>query len=56
MAKPGASVEKNYGNIIIEVKSEKYLTGLDYRIVATLNDSDVLSYGLESISLKSLFA
>ena len=49
-------VEKNYGNIIIEVKSEKYLAGLDYRIVATLNDSDVLSYGLESISLKEAYA
>ena len=49
-------VEKNYGNIIIEVKSEKYLAGLDYRIVATLNDSDVLSYGLESISLKEAYS
>jgi len=49
-------VEKNYGNIIIEVKSEKNLAGLDYRIVATLNESDALSYGLESISLKEAYA
>ena len=33
-------VEKNYGNIIVEVKSEKDLVGLDYRVVATLNDSE----------------
>ena len=29
-------VEKNYGNVIVEVKSEKDLVGLDYRVVATL--------------------
>ena len=49
-------LEKNYGNIIIEVKSEKYLSGLDYRIVAILNESDCLSYGLESITLKEAYA
>lgn len=49
-------VEKNYGNIIIEVKSEKNLAGLDYRIVATLNESSALSYGLESISLDEAYA
>ena len=49
-------VEKNYGNIIVEVKSEKDLVGLDYRVVATLNDSEKFSYGMDTISIQEAYA
>ena len=49
-------VEKNYGNIIVEVKSEKDLAGLDYRVVATLNDSEKFSYGMDTISIQEAYA
>ena len=46
----------NYGNIIVEVKSEKDLVGLDYRVVATLNDSEKFSYGMDTISIQEAYA
>ena len=50
-------VEKNYGNIIIEVASQDDLNVFDnYRIVATLNDSKQLSYGSDNISLEEAYA
>ena len=49
-------VEKNYGNIVVEVKSEKDLVGLDYRVVATLNDSEKFSYGMDTISIQEAYA
>ncbi len=48
---------KDYGNIIIEVKSEKDLVGIkEYRIVGTTNDSASLMYKDESISLQDAYA
>ena len=53
----GSYLVRNYGNIIIEVKSEKDLSVFDkYRIVATTNDSEALSYGGEMISLDEAYA
>ena len=50
-------VARDYGNIIIEVKSEKDLSTFDnYRIVAITNESDVLSYGSDKISLDEAYA
>ena len=47
----------DYGNIIIEVKNEEDLDVFDnYRIVGTTNDSEVLSYGHEAISLDEAYA
>ncbi|WP_296879195.1 phosphoribosylformylglycinamidine synthase [Thomasclavelia sp.] len=48
---------RDYGNIVIEVKSEKDLSVFDsYRIVATTNDSEALSYGGDMISLDEAYA
>ena len=48
---------KEYGNIIIEVKSEKDLQGFDgYRIIGTTNDSEALSYSSDMISLDDAYA
>lgn len=53
----GSYLVRNYGNIVIEVKSEKDLSVFDkYRIVATTNDSEALSYGGEMISLDEAYA
>ena len=50
-------IVRDYGNIIIEVKSEKDLSIFDnYRIVGTTNDSELLSYGGETISLDEAYA
>ncbi len=50
-------VSKDYGNIVIEVKSEEDLTVFDqYRVVATLNDADTLSYGSDAITLTEAYA
>lgn len=49
-------IEKNYGNIIIEVKHEKDLKAFTkYRIIGSTNDSDVISYGNEAISLDEAY-
>ena len=46
-------MQSNYGNIIIEVENEEALGMFDnYRIVGTTNDSEVLSYGHEVISIR----
>ena len=50
-------VMRDYGNIIIEVKNEEALSIFDnYRIVGTTNDSELLSYGHEVISLDEAYA
>lgn len=50
-------IQKNYGNIVIEVKSEEDLQTFDgYRILGTTNDSEHISYGVEKISLDEIYA
>lgn len=50
-------LRRDYGNIVIEVKSEKDLAVFDkYRVVGVLNDSDLLSYGADTISLEEAYA
>lgn len=49
-------LEKNYGNIIVEVKHEKDLRSFEkYRVIANTNSSGMLSYGNESISLDEAY-
>ncbi|MDD8048967.1 MAG: phosphoribosylformylglycinamidine synthase [Thomasclavelia sp.] len=50
-------VRKDYGNIIVEVKGEDDLVGIDnYRVLGTLNESETITYGTESISNKESYA
>jgi phosphoribosylformylglycinamidine synthase len=50
-------VQKDFGNIVIEVKSEKDLqTFNQYRILGTTNTSEQISYGADFITLYDLYA
>lgn len=50
-------LEKNYGNIVIEVKEEKDLEVFDqYRILGITNTSKEISYGNEKVSLDAVYA
>lgn len=47
---------RDYGNIIIEVKSEKDLQGFhEFRIIGTTNDSAILSYGNDTLTLDDAY-
>ncbi|MFV0394346.1 MAG: phosphoribosylformylglycinamidine synthase [Coprobacillaceae bacterium] len=53
-----SSLTRNeYGNIIIEVKSEKDLQAFEgYRVIGTTNDSKQISYGIDKITLDEVYA
>ncbi|WP_249028496.1 phosphoribosylformylglycinamidine synthase [Tannockella kyphosi] len=50
-------LQKDYGNIVVEVKNIRDLTTIcDYRIVGTSSDESFVSYAGQSISLTDLYA
>ena len=48
-------VQKDYGNIIIEVASEGDILCKDYRIIGTTTDTNCITYGSDSITLDQLY-
>ena len=47
---------KNYGDIVLEVADTNGLEGLNYRVVATTNDTATVTYKNETLSLDEAYA